>query len=264
VTTGNLITAFTVKVLDYYFPGANKIEVPKPPSDFLERAQAYEGYYRQTCYSMRTLEKIELLMGLAPEIEVKANPNRTLLIGRKNYVEVEPMYFEQLNGRAFASFRKNREGIMSNVFLEQDAFERIHWYETNRFQVLYAGASLAVFGIALLVWPVKAILPKVRLTLLDHLSAGISAAHLTLLITLYFTIAKRSLFQMTYGVPLALKLALCLPILAIVLTGIFLILLIRKWKSKSIFGRVIFSIYGVAAVAFILSLHYWNLIGFHY
>lgn len=269
-TSGALLApALTNTLLDFYFPERKKHIHPEDATpEFTRRAHLCEGYYRLTCYANTTLEKIEVLMGFAPEIKVVLNPDNTLMIADKDYVEIEPFYFEHTNGNSFASFRQNADGVVTNVFLEQDAFERLQWYETNRFQLTFAGSCLAVFIFTCFLCLIRALRRKRKPEIgrLYLLSGITSAAHLIFVPVLIQTIARRHLFELSYAVPFLLKAALLLPILALILAPFLWISLVKSWKQHAgaLFERMYFCIMAIAATGFLWILNYWNLIGFRY
>lgn len=267
-TNAILQSALAGRLLDYCFPTPTKRPQPDPSPEFFQRAKLYEGYYRHTCDPVRTLEKLEVLMGFNPEIQVSVNPDATLTIGQKNFVEVEPLLLEQTNGRSFAAFRKNQQGAMTHLFLEQDAFEKIRWYETNRFQIAFAGSCVILFFLAIAVWIVKLLRrrPGSGIDRLYRLSAVLSAVNLIFVGILFQTFLRKPVFELSYAIPLALKVALILPLLSVILTICLLAMLFHSWRTPAgaLIERIHFSVIAVAAVAFVWILQYWNLLGFRY
>lgn len=265
---GDLTNVVTARVLDYLFPQEGRNKRPESTADFLKRAHAYEGHYRHVCAASCTIEKLALLMGLVGEIDVKVSSADTLTINGKEFIETAPLFFEQTNGRSFASFRQNAEGAMTNVFLDTDAFEKIHLYDTNKFQMYFAGVCLLSFvlsGIIWLIWTLRAHRSDIPASL-HNTTALIAVVHLVFVAILILTFLRKRLFELSYDVSPVLKAALVLPLIAVALTTLMLVFLFRAWRNQigALRQRLYFSWTAIAAVAFLWVLNYWNLIGFNY
>lgn len=264
---GDLTSIITARLLDHCFPAEKRFRRPEPTGDFEKRAHSYEGEYRHVCYASRTLEKLGLLMGFAPEISVKASAG-VLTMEDREYVETEPFFFEQVTGRSFASFRTNQAGEMTNLFIDTDAFERIRWYDTNRFQLTLAGTCLSFFAIVCIVSLIRLLRrrPEDPLKGLDAVAGITGVFHLIFIAVLEATFLHKRLFELSYGVPPGLKAALVLPLAAVLLTVLLWMLLFRSWRRRTgtLMARLYFSSTACVAAVFLWVLHYWNLIGFHY
>lgn len=265
---GDLTSVITARLLDYCFPAEKRFRRPEPTDDFENRARSYEGQYRHVCYASRTLEKLGLLMGFAPEISVKVSSADAVTMEGKEYVETEPLFLEQVSGRSFASFRKNHAGEITNLFIDTDAFERIRWYDTNRFQLTLAEACLSFFAIVCIAWLVRLLRPRPEdpLKRLYTIAGTTGAFHLVFIAILEVTFMHKRLFELSYGVPPALKAALVLPLATVLLTVLLWLLLFRSWKLRTgaLRERLYLSSTACVATVFLWVLHYWNLIGFHY
>ena len=265
---GDLTSVITARLLDHCFPAEKRFRHPEPTDDFETRAHSYEGQYRHVCYASRTLEKLGLLMGFAPEITVNASSARALTIEDREYIETEPLFFEQVTGRSFASFRKNQAGEITNLFIDTDAFERIRWYDTNRFQLALTGACLSFFAIVCIVSLIRLFRrrPEDPLKRLHAVAGTTGALYLIFIAILEVTFMHKRLFELSYGVQPALKGALMLPLATVLLTVLLWLLLFRSWSRRTgaLWERLYLSSTACVAVVFLWVLHYWNLIGFHY
>ena len=96
---------FQRALFDHYYP-ASAVESIQPPVDFAERASRFVGAYRLTEYSETTIERIQ---GLFSAIEVSDSGDGALLVpspwGEWRFVEVEPLYFRQVDGPFSMVFR---------------------------------------------------------------------------------------------------------------------------------------------------------------
>lgn len=270
MTSGPFVASvITSRLLDFYFPAAQRHVRPGIVSpDFARRARLCEGYYRHTSNVVRTLEKIGVLMRVAPEIKVELNQDDTMTIEDKNFVEIEPYFFQQTTGKSFAWFRQSGDQPATHVFVEQEAFERIQWFETKRFQLTLAASCLSIFLVTCILWLIRAMRRNRRADIARlYLVSGLtSMAHLIFIPVLILTVARKHVFELNYAVPLALKIALVLPLVALALTPLMLRSLFQTWKNHrgALFERIYFSISTLAGVGFLWVLYYWNLIGFRY
>ena len=69
--------------------------------------------------------------------------------------------------------------------------------------------------------------------------------------------------ELLFGVTPLARAVLLLPLLSAVLTGITLFLAVLAWRRRfwSLWSRLHYSLLGLLGLAFIGSLHYWNLLG---
>src|SRR5215216_1622028 len=83
---------------DHYYP-APAVESIKPPADFAERAGRFEGMYSPTAGSYTTIDKVGRLFNA---LEISDPGDGTLLFtiagSEWRFVEVEPLYFRQVDG----------------------------------------------------------------------------------------------------------------------------------------------------------------------
>src|SRR6185503_12537092 len=135
---------------DHYYqvPAVEPIQLP---ADFAERADRLVGAYRWTRSSSTTLEKYSSQL-FGPTVYVKNPGDGTLFMatpyGDMRLVEVEPLYFRQMDGPFYFVFREDGQGHVAYMFTDmipQFAFEKAHWYETVGFNVPLLLTSLLMF-----------------------------------------------------------------------------------------------------------------------
>ena len=135
-----------------YFDVAER-DLPEPPEDFAERWKKLTGTYRGTRHNYSTIEK---LMSLSSVFKVGISPEGTLvtsgLFGREpwHWIEVEPLYFRQVDGDLALAFHEDENGDVTHLFLSlvppaTQAY-RISWYAAPTFNyvLLVLGAVLFV------------------------------------------------------------------------------------------------------------------------
>jgi CubicO group peptidase (beta-lactamase class C family) len=267
---------FQRALFDHYYP-APAVEPIQPPADFAERAGRFVGSYRWTMGSRTTLMKIIGLFGTA---EIRASGDGTLRFttpwGEWSFVEVEPLYFRQLDGPFGLAFREDDQGRITYMFTDlmpQFAFEKLNWYETPSFAMALAlGCSL----IFLTMIPVATIR-----TLRDRrLAAGRKLAPRGA-VTAYWIILGICVLNLLFlvgvglwGMPLSpvhpltliSKMVLGLGVLSAVLTVGALVSTVLAWKNRywGIAARAYYTLVTFAAVAFVWFLDYWNLLGWRF
>jgi len=259
---------------DHYYP-ALAIEPIQPPADFAGRASRFVGSYRINDMAGTTVLKV---LGLMEAIEISDPGDGTLLVGKQRFVEVEPLYFRQVDGPFGIAFREDDRGRVTHLFTDRMtyvAYEKLDWYETRGFHLLLALGSVLIFLSMIPVTAIRAIrnrsLSGDRQTaprgarLAQWIILGISV--LNLLFLAGFALGVQALIlNIILDPPLIMKIALGLGVLAAVLTIGALVCTALAWKNGywGIGARLYYTLLTVAAVAFVWFLNYWNLLGWRY
>lgn len=260
---------------DHYYPAPAVLPI-QPPVDFAERASRFEGSYRVTRSAYTTLEKYRNIMGA---LEVNNPGDGTLMVktpwGEWRFVEVEPLYFRQVDGPFHMVFREDDQGRISYMFLDvapQFAFEKINWYETAGFNMTLLLVSLLMFLSILSIAVIRFIRdqrlsgdqkpsPR-RVRVAYWLIVGIS------ILNLLFVTGTALWFDPSanFGVTVIYKVVLGLGVLSAALTVGALVCAVLAWKNSywGVAFRVYYTLVTVAAVAFVWFLNYWNLLGWRF
>jgi CubicO group peptidase (beta-lactamase class C family) len=269
---------FQRALFDHYYP-ASAVESIQPPVDFAERASRFVGAYRLTEYSETTIERIQ---GLFSAIEVRDSGDGALLVpspwGEWRFVEVEPLYFRQVDGPFSMVFREDDLGRITHMFIDfapQYAAVRLDWYETPGFNMaLLLGCTLIFLSMV-----PGAVIHLVRnRRLRGHRTPPSRGATTAYWIILWISVLNvlflvGTVWGMMWGRPnelldasLILKFALGLGVLAAVLTVGALVSTMLAWKNGywGIAGRLYHTLATVAAVAFVWFSTYWNLLGWQF
>jgi CubicO group peptidase (beta-lactamase class C family) len=155
-------SALVEKFMDRYFP-ASKPEEPAIASAKRD-AQEVAGLYRSSRRSETTILSMEVAFD---QVKVNANADGTITVnglgGRggefTSMREIAPMVFHSRKDNSRVAFARDASGqpvlcLDFPVFV----FERVPWYKsTNLNQGVFFG-SLVIFGLALVFWPLAAIL----------------------------------------------------------------------------------------------------------
>jgi len=262
---------------DHYYP-APTVEPIQPPADFAERAGHFVGSYRVTESSYSTIEKA---MGLFGAFEISNPGDGTLLFNMSGlefrFVELEPLYFRQVDGPFSLTFREDDRGRITHIFTDLTpmwSFERLSWYETPAFNMGLALVSVLIFMSMIPVATIRAIRNHRLSGNEKSASRGARGANWIILaicfLNLLFVIGtilwgEQNLVPL-FGVSTIYKFVLGLGVLSAVLTVGALVYAVLAWK-KGYWGvalRAYYSLVTIAAVAYVWFLNYWNLLGWRY
>jgi CubicO group peptidase (beta-lactamase class C family) len=260
---------------DHYFAAA-PVASREPPADFARRAGRFTGSYRITQSGYSTLEKV---IGLFGEPQIVDPGDGTLLLtaswGEWRFVELEPLYFRQVDGEFALVFHEDDRGRITHMsagFIPMFAFEKLRWYETSGFHMILAGVCALLFLSAFVVALIRLVRRPLRGS--DRVSSarGARAADWIVvgisLLNLLFVVGTALWGNPlpVFGVSLIYRLVLALPVLAAALTVAALVYTVLAWKDRfwGLAGRVHYTLVTVAAVAFVWFLNYWNLLGWRF
>jgi CubicO group peptidase (beta-lactamase class C family) len=262
---------------DHYYP-APPVQPILPPADFAERAGRFVGSYRWTMRSYTTLMKIAGLFGTG---EISDPGDGTLLfsipgIGEWRFVEVEPLYFRQVDGPFALVFREDDRGRITQVstdFMPQFAFEKLNGYETLGFNMILLLVCIFIFLSMLPVGLIRFMWNRRLSSDQKPTSRGARVAHSIILgicvLNLLFVVGNvlwLNTPNILSGTPLITKIVLGLGVLSAVLTVGTLIYAALAWRDGywGVAFRVYYMLVTVAAVAFVWFLNYWNLLGWRF
>jgi hypothetical protein len=265
-----LLTVF----LDRYYPAA---ESPRPePSPDLAALERFAGDYRAARISHTTYAKVAALMTAYP---VRANADGTLTAGSGSqtmrYVQVEPLVFQQLDGRRRIVFGQDDLGHVTHLFFSElpaIALVRSRGVDQTRFQWALLGATAIVFASTLVLWPAFVFArrnlqtPPLRRTAVSTVLSGLAWVQSALCLTFLagLAVVLKEPEQIIFGTPPALQRLLLVPPLCVVLAALTLLGLPIAWKYAywRLSGRLHFTFVALAGLGFCWLLSYWNLLQF--
>ncbi|NIO70706.1 MAG: serine hydrolase, partial [Anaerolineae bacterium] len=247
-------TGFQRAFFDHYYP-APEVEPIQPPADFAARASRFAGSYKSTRSAYTTFEKFGNIK--SPPIEISDPGDGTLLLKlhglEMRLVEVEPLYFRQVDGPFGVVFREDDRGRITHMFVDvapQYAYEKLNWYETSRFNLALLLSSLLVFLSMIPVALVRAIRNR-RLSGDRKLAPrGARMANWTIVgISVLNLLVVAGVAQMwflnlgfpRFGLSLFDRIVLGLGVLSALLTVGALIYAVLAWKDR--YWGIVFRIY---------------------
>jgi CubicO group peptidase (beta-lactamase class C family) len=263
---------------DHYYPVSPAAPI-QPRTDLAERAGRFAGLYGPSNSHSTTPERV---MGLFGALEVSAPGDGTLLVPMEGlelrFVEVEPLYFRQVDGPFGLVFREDDRGRVTHLFTDiqpQNAFVKLAWHEAPGFNMALALGCVLVFLSVVPVATIQFMLnrrsggdrgPVSRgARIATWIIAGISLLNLLFLagIVIWFRPMRPSEL---HGISGIVEIVLGLGVLAAVLTAGALVSTVLAWKNSSwgTAGRAYYTLVTIAAVAFVWFLNYWNWLGWRY
>jgi hypothetical protein len=259
---------------------------PRPAPAAPDRSEAarrrlarFAGAYRSTRYDHTTLAKMSALIGT---IRVTARADGTLSVpilgvGRKPWVEVGPLLFQERDGVDKIAFREDDRGLITHLFLGPFpplAFERLTAGEDPRVHLTLAVSSLLVLASAAATWPIGYARRRWKKLPPASPERGARAARvlawsvsvLFILFLVLSSVAQDDPLEIVFGVPPLLARALVLPVLAALLSPAVVVFVVLAWKRGywRIGARLHYTLVALAAGVFLWVLNYWNLLGFKY
>jgi CubicO group peptidase (beta-lactamase class C family) len=258
--------------LDRYFP-APDAPAPQPPADLKTRGKRFAGEYRFTRHNWSSIEK---LGAAAATLSVALTKENTLLVSGLGedplqFVEVEPLLFQQVGGWHTLAFKENDRGQVTHMFFGQLPFMptyRVVWFEQKMFTVLL----LAVAGLLCLTTLISAFYHRKTSADAAHgsrwaIRAAVTASALTLIfvVSLIAVVAAHQ-DDLIYELPRSLTVVLVLPHLTSLLAVALALLALLSWTGRwwGLVRRIHFSLFAVAMLALTWFYVHWNILGFKY
>lgn len=269
----NLLKSF----LERYFPRPFPPD-PEPSPDFKQRAQQVAGSY---LFSRAVVTKFYKAMSISSQVSVSALPNNRLFValpaglGSRQWVEVEPYFFKEVDGTDQLLFGKDEKGRVRYLYFDEYPFMigiKARWYEKKNF-VLFALIVCAVGLLSFLRWPLSAFFRRVcrrqkleeKRKPLARWCLGLAASFLVLFLLGFVGLLSNERSLM-YGVTPFLKIVFLLPLLAIPFLFLSLIFAVLSFKRKYWTGcsRLHYVLILAAGIVMLLVLQTWNLLGWKF
>jgi hypothetical protein len=198
--------------------------------------------------------------------------------GSGRFVEVEPLYFRQVDGPFSILFLEDDRGRINRISfapINFTAFDKLDWYETSGFNMPLLLGCVLIFLSMIPVASILLIRSRRPSGVPKPASRGARAALWIILgiCVLNLLVVAAAVWGMMGGMPnelldppLIMRISLGLGVLAAVLTIAALIYTVLAWKDRywGIAGRAYYTLVTVAAVAYVWFLNYWNLLGWRY
>ena len=285
-------------IFDYFFP-VDGTHTPAPLAVSSEHSAPVTGSYRILQADTTTFGKS--IFFFAQLIKVHTSKDGNLIVepisrgdsfggfeGSSQWVEIEPLYYERVDGNGQITFIQDEEGSITHLISGQGyhgTYVKLPWYETQSFQIiLIVTVILLLIPMAVytfIFWPLSVLIHKLRLkskqnttpqgAMIAWFWAGITSRMFLLLTS--WVICVRYVIHAFAGVPnfvwgisddmvKALNSMYLPAVLAVALPFFAILAWIEGWWKVSI--RVYYTLLTMAVFAGLWWAQYWNLIGFQY
>jgi CubicO group peptidase (beta-lactamase class C family) len=268
---------FQKAFLDHYYP-TPAVSPIQLPTDFAQRAERFTGFYKAANNHSTTPEKVARLFGEG-SLEIRDGGDGTLVVPmgggvELRFVEVEPLYFRQVDGSLSIVFREDDQGRITNLFFDlipHYGYIKMDWYETPGFNMMLALGCILTFLSMLPVALIRFI--RNRRSAPASRSARVADSFLfsISLLNVLFVVGIALWFRPLHpselhGLPRIVEVMMGLGVLSALLTPAALVYTVLAWKDRywGIAYRAYYTLVTIAAIAFIWFLNYWNWLGWRY
>jgi CubicO group peptidase (beta-lactamase class C family) len=252
------------------------VKVPAPQrsiAGFEQRAPSVVGSYRKLQYALRGIEHSANVL-LAQRITVSRNADGTLTLDRPSgavrLVEVEPDVYQWSNGYGYVVFQRNDGGDVERLFMHQEIYRRLAWYETPESLRRAGLAFLVIFASAPLIWAVAAFVRRYREpgSLPGPARLGLAigvllcAGNVAFMVGMVPAFANTTVQELALGLPRSITVLLELPRLTTILALAALGAAAVAWRrsSWSALTRLHYSLVVLAGLAYIPFLLHLGLL----
>ncbi|MGB7539655.1 MAG: serine hydrolase domain-containing protein, partial [Anaerolineales bacterium] len=256
---------------DRYYPAS--AAPASPPSANPDRpARQFAGWYKPVRSSSTTLEKIVTLISALP---MTALDDGTLeFVGRK-WTAVDSLLYRQTDGKELMAFLPGERGAAAYAAIGVSAFEKIPWYETPGFNLIFLGCCLLVLVTAPIGWLASSIhrrlgkQPQIMPPAASRAArwaAGIGSGLCVMFIAAVGISLMGDISEFVYGIPLGFRLLMAVPFAIAALTAAALVLAVAAWKNRnwSFWGLVHYTLVAAAMTGVLWFANTWNLLGFRF
>jgi len=272
---GELFDAF----LNRYYPSATPPAEVKASPDTAKRLKQVSGTYGVTRRSYKTYEK---LMALVTTLKATPTKEGHLLLslpegtGERQYVEVEPFVFQQLEGHDKLVFKADAGGRITYAFsdgIPHLALVKLAWFQKPTFHYFLLGFCVHLFNTAVLGWPLAAlsrVICRRKCTSVPApkaarwLAGVMSGLFVAFLLCVLGAVSNEK--ELMAGVPPLLKIGLALPLIGALLGLGVLFYMLKAWLKGywTRCHRLHYTLVFAAALVFIWFLNFWNLLGWRF
>ncbi|MGH7718465.1 MAG: serine hydrolase domain-containing protein, partial [Gemmatimonadaceae bacterium] len=251
-------------VHEYGHPVARPTAPERSPAGFERRARRFVGSYRKLQYAERGIEHSANVM-LAARVSVTDNGDGTLALdrpaGRVRLVEVGPGLFQWSDGYGHVAFQQDAGGDARRLFMHQEIYERIPWYQTPGFLRRAAIFFLLVFITAPFVWMTAGFVRRYRRKPAPQraarwalaLGALLCALNVAFVVGMVPAFATTSVQQLALGLPPTIATLLELPQVTAVLALVLLAWSVVAWRRSfwSVPTRLHYALVTLVALAYV-------------
>ena len=232
-----------------------------------EPLEKFTGTYRSIFYGYKTLNKLAVLVGLAPEFKIVSNDSTLEIVEFDNkLVPISDLTFHSVYNY-YVAFGRDTKGDISYFFINANSFNKLKWYEPVKFQMFWVGSIILILLSYIIVSVVRKLFVRNKKShLIKTINFSLASLIALFMVMLVYALITTDPAEFFYGIPLLLKVALIIPFIIIPLAFVSIYFLIKtiRYKELGTLDLIYQSVIVVAALVFIPWLMYYNLIGFNY
>jgi CubicO group peptidase (beta-lactamase class C family) len=256
--------------VEHYFHPV-EIEIGQPSFSTSPELKSFQGIYRTVQISRTTFEKTVKALDLGSK--VTANADGTLSFQNSRWIRIEPLTFQKEGSSDLLVFQtkdRSLDGSVKYLFIDNDALEKLNWYESITFQSALLAICLLIFVMASFAWPLTTWIESKR-GAQPGLSqrVGMCLSWLVCVVNIAFLLfVSIQLFRAVwFGFSTPQKILFLLPLLSLLLSAVSIVMMVlnmttgksaQRWERSA---RVYVLRVAVAGIAFTWLLNYWNLLG---
>ena len=257
--------------MNHYYPvKKDKLQIRNTAAE-TDHYDNLTGFYRYVRYDRKM--KFVGSWKFGSEIKISEDNKGNLLVDSMIYQQIEPLLFKGRNATKI-SFGIGDDGNSTHLFLGNEAFERIRWYESNFFHFKIWQLCLIFSLVAISIWPAYILINRfggknnasdkwlVFAKPAKILGIAISLLNLIFIYSIHYLLGKIDTFDYAFGYPKILGSSLFIPKLNSILFIGLLILLVPVWKGDkwSLVERLFYTLVVFINIFFISSLIYWDIL----
>jgi CubicO group peptidase (beta-lactamase class C family) len=268
------------------FPAADQVATGDALAQPTVPVERLAGVYRFVRYPRRTIDKLAVLLGYAPELHLAPAGRGALSMelggsAPVTMVEVEPGFYQRIghidssSGKGL-SFHRDGQGRYDFAFMGEAAYQRLPWYEQAGFQLRLIAVLVVAFLSACLAVPWRQLRRRRA-----HRDAGggplpsdggasalaglLGLLGVSLVAGLAVALGGTDPYEFTYGVPPAVR-ALLFLAFAAGIAGLALPLLVLRIRRGAVSRpwRAYLLLVGVAGLLFVPVMIDWNILDVHF
>lgn len=250
---------------DHYYPAP--LKKLTPPKGFSERAAKYAGTYLTWRHNESTVEKVMSL--LTGRMTIAPTADGTLLLTGagtpKQFVEIGPNLFRQIDGAAEIAFQADENGFIQHLYPGIAGYSRAPSLESGLFSALLPCMSFLMFITVWIGWlyrrkDYKSMQRSERTAI--RLSMAMSGLNLVFAIAMVLIISAYQI-ELVMNIPTIFKAALWLPDLASIAALGVLWFAIQSWLNGywRLGRRIHYTLVALSGVFMLWFYYYWNLLG---
>lgn len=255
--------------VDHYFPPA-VVKVGQHGFFTSPELKSFQGIYRTAQISRTTFEKT--IQFLNSGSKVTANADGTLSFQDSRWIRIEPLTFQKEGSSDFLVFQTKDGSLDSDIkylFIDNEAFDKLNWYESMIFQYTLLAICLLIFLTVCFALPITTLIKSkhgAQPGLSQRVGMWLSWLICVMNIAFLAFVSNQLFSAVWFGFSTFQKILFLLPLLSLLLSAVSIVMMMlnltqgksaQPWKPSA---RMYVLLIAGAGIAFTWWLNYWNLL----